>query len=79
MLDVLSLNFFFLEIYAMINLYVTFQGFFTKQLIFKYTILKYFEYDFIILINIYLMFINNYKVQLIMLRYFTYVVFVIGN
>lgn len=79
MLDVLSLNCFFLEIYAMINLYVTFQGFFTKQLIFKYTILKYFEYDFIILINIYLMFINNYKVQLIMLRYFTYVVFVIGN
>lgn len=63
----------------MINLYVTFQGFFTKQLIFKYTILKYFGYDFIILINIYLMFINNYKVQLIMLRYFTYVVFVIGN
>lgn len=51
----------------MINLYVTFQGFFTKQLIFKYTILKYFEYDFIILINIYLMFIDNYKVQLIML------------
>lgn len=79
MLDVLSLNFFFLEIYAMINLYVTFQGFFTKQLIFEYTILKYFEYDFIILINIYLMFIDNYKVQLIMLRYFTYVVFVIGN
>lgn len=63
----------------MINLYVTFQGFFTKQLIFKYTILKYFEYDFIILINIYLMFIDNYKVQLIMPRYFTYVVFVIGN
>lgn len=63
----------------MINLNVTFQGFFTKQLIFKYTILKYFEYDFIILINIYLMFIDNYKVQLIMLRYFTYVVFVIGN
>lgn len=63
----------------MINLYVTFQGFFTKQLIFKHTILKYFEYDFIILINIYLMFIDNYKVQLIMLRYFTYVVFVIGN
>lgn len=63
----------------MINLYVTFQGFFTKQLISKYTILKYFEYDFIILINIYLMFIDNYKVQLIMLRYFTYVVFVIGN
>lgn len=63
----------------MINLYVTIQGFFTKQLIFKYTILKYFEYDFIILINIYLMFIDNYKVQLIMLRYFTYVVFVIGN
>lgn len=63
----------------MINLYVTFQGFFTKQLIFEYTILKYFDYDFIILINIYLMFIDNYKVQLIMLRYFTYVVFVIGN
>lgn len=78
MLDVLSLIFFF-EIYAMINLYVTNQGFFNKQLIFKYTILKYFEYDFIILINIYLMFIDNYKVQLIMLRYFTYVVFVIGN
>lgn len=63
----------------MINLYVTLKGFFTKQLIFKYTILKYFEYDFIILINIYLMFIDNYKVQLIMLRYFTYVVFMIGN